>query len=91
VSAPWFDARRCETIRELCVEWMRNPKLPINAIPASADDVLWLLDSLEEARKLVVEADAFISHMLYRESWPGDRYDVERLIGRLRPASQAGR
>lgn len=42
---------------------------------------------IERLRKLVVEADAFISHMLYRESWPGERYDVERLIAKLRPYS----
>jgi hypothetical protein len=42
------------------------------------------LQSLDELRKLLVEADSFISHMLYRGSWPSERWDVERLIGRLR-------
>jgi len=42
------------------------------------------LAAIEEVRKLLVEADSFISHMLYRGSWPGERWDVERLIGRLR-------
>jgi hypothetical protein len=37
-----------------------------------------------QLRPVFVEADAFISHMLYRGSWPGDRSEVERLIGRLR-------
>jgi hypothetical protein len=41
-----------------------------------------------ELRVLLVEADAYISHMLYRGSWPGERQDVERLIGRLRNASK---
>lgn len=79
--------QRLAEIRELCVEWMRNPKLPVNAIPASPDDVLYMLDLIEEHRKLMVEADSFISHMLYRGSWPDERHGVERLIGRLRKES----
>jgi hypothetical protein len=46
----------------------------------------------EDTRKLLVEADSFISHMRYRGSWPtareGDLTEVDRLIGRLRTASQ---
>lgn len=37
---------------------------------------------------LLVEADAYISHMVYRGSWPdAGTNDVQRLIGRLRRAS----
>lgn len=54
-----------------------------NPIPTAGHQVA---ESYEELRALTVEADAFISHMLYRGSWPEDRYGVERLIGRLRAA-----
>lgn len=42
----------------------------------------------EDTRKLLVEADSYISHMRHRGSWPGDDFDVDRLIGRLRKASE---
>lgn len=36
---------------------------------------------------LLIEADAFISHMRYRRAWPGDSQEVDALIGKLRQAS----
>lgn len=42
------------------------------------------LQALDELRSLLIEADAYISHMLHRGWWPGERWDVDRLIGRLR-------
>ena len=37
---------------------------------------------------LLVEADSYISHMVYRGSWPdAGTNDVQALIGRLRRAS----
>lgn len=41
----------------------------------------------DEIRSLLVEADSYISHMRHRGSWPGDDFDVDRLIGRLRDAT----
>ena len=84
--------QRLAEIRELVVRWMTEPDEPLlsrymHTIPASPDDVLYLLDLIEEHRKLMVEADSFISHMLYRGSWPDERHGVERLIGRLRKES----
>jgi len=43
----------------------------------------------EELRSMLVEADSFISHMHHRRSWPGDSYEVERLIGRLRSTAKS--
>lgn len=88
-----FDVERVAAIREAATRWMSDPDEVVSVpdattIPAAPDDVFWLLNALEAARELAVEADAFISHMLYRGSWPGERQDVERLIGRLRPASK---
>lgn len=86
--------QRLREIRDLVVRWMSEPEVAreghetcVSTLPATPDDVLYLLDLIEEHRKLMVEADAFISHMLYRGSWPGERWDVERLIGRLRKES----
>lgn len=91
-SFPERNELRLREIRELVVRWMTEPDEPLlsrymHTIPASPDDVLYLLDLIEGHRKLMVEADSFISHMLYRGSWPGERWDVERLIGRLRKES----
>ncbi len=46
-----FDDARARVIRELVTAWISSPKLPVNAIPASPDDVVWLLDELAEARR----------------------------------------
>lgn len=91
-NAAQRDEVRLREIRDLVVRWMRDPDEPLlsaymHTIPATPDDVLYLLDLIEEHRKLMVKADAFISHMLYRGSWPSERWDVERLIGRLRKES----
>lgn len=40
--------------------------------------------ALDDLRALLIEADAYVSHMHHRGSWPGTSFDVERLIGRLR-------
>jgi hypothetical protein len=45
---------RRESIHKLCVAWMSLPSLPDNAIPASPDDVLWLL---AEVARLEQERD----------------------------------
>ena len=45
-------------------------------------------ESHELLRSLVVEADAYITHMVYRGSWPEDRYALDRLIARLREAGK---
>lgn len=42
---------RAREIRHLVNQWISVPNLPINAIPASPDDVFWLLDELAEARR----------------------------------------
>lgn len=92
MSAATRNDQRLREIHDLVVRWMTDPDEPLlsrymHTIPASPDDVLYLLDLIEEHRKLMVEADAFISHMLYRGSWPAERWDVVRLIGRLRKES----
>lgn len=57
-----------------------------NPIPIAGHQVE---ESHELLRALVVEADAYITHMVYRGSWPEDRYALDRLIARLREADKA--
>jgi hypothetical protein len=40
--------------------------------------------ALEDLRSLLIECDSAISHMHYRGTWPLDRFETDRLIGRLR-------
>jgi hypothetical protein len=47
-------------------------------------------DEVEAIRSLLIEADAFVSHMVYRGSWPEARVSVERLIGKLRQEDGRG-
>lgn len=85
-----FSAVRCSTIRTLVFRWQveREPEPTTGyTIPASPDDVLWLLDSIEAMRALIVEADSAISHLHYRHSWPLDPTETERLVAKLRQAS----
>ena len=57
-----------------------------NPIPTAGRQIE---ESHEALRALVVEADAYITHMVYRGSWPEDRYALDRLIARLREAGKA--
>ena len=63
----------------------------IELLKRSEGDLLGgaILNEAEAAAllSLLVEADAFISHMRHRRSWPGDQAAVDALIGRLRRAS----
>ena len=45
-------------------------------------------DVFQDLRGLLIEADSAISHMHYRGVWPLDRFETDRLIGRLREASR---
>ena len=90
-----FDHSRRVMIRDLVTRWIALPdesvgRLPAGLtypIPASPDDVFWLLDVIEAMRELLIEADSAISHQHYRRSWPLDRYETDRLIAKLRTAS----
>lgn len=88
-----FDDRRRAEIRALVTRWISEPDDPIlsshfHTIPASPDDVFWLLDAIEAMRGLLIEADSAISHQHYRGTWPLDQYETDRLIAKLRAASQ---
>jgi hypothetical protein len=91
-----FDHARREQIRELVTRWISIPdeqagRLPAGLtypIPASPDDVYWLLDVIEAMRGLLIEADSAISHQFYRGSWPLERHETDRLIASLRTASK---
>lgn len=47
------------------------------------------LYAVDQLRELLTEADSFISHMLYRRTWPEEIWKVEALIARLRAESES--